>query len=102
MLLVDPVEFPAVELVEFPAVEVFKRFVEPAFDLIKIEPDSVMGPGYGPLWCPVPDAEPGFLAVRAPAPPETIEHEGVLYAPRHVLGYMPFQPYVVFDADWLL
>ena len=90
-----------VEPVEFPAIEIFKRLVEPAFDLIKIEPDSVMPLGYGPIWYPVLDAEPSFLRVQAPAPSETIEHEGVLYAPRHVLGYMPIQPYVVFDADWL-
>jgi hypothetical protein len=88
-----------VEPVEFPAVEVFRRLVEPAFDLIRIEPDSVMPPGYGPVWCPVVDS--GFLGPPKPDPGDTIEHEGVLYAPRHVLGYMPFQPYVVFDASWL-
>jgi hypothetical protein len=87
-----------VEPVVFPEIEVFKRFVEPAFDLIKIEPDSVMPDGYGPVWYPLPAAEPGYL--DPPRPSETIEHEGVLYAPRHVLGYMPLQPYTVFDGGW--
>ena len=89
-----------VEPVVFPGIEVVRRLVQPAFDLIKMHPDSVMPQGHGPVWCPVESlpARQMCLYPRPDGPEETIEHDGIEFAPWHVLDYMPFQPYATFDA----
>lgn len=82
-----------------PDIEVVKRLVEPVFNLIQIEPDSVMPEGYGPVWYPLARRCP-WDSLAAPVDGDTIEFDDRTFAPRHVVGYLPIQPYACFDADW--